>query len=513
MTALAGAAQYVRMSTEHQKYSIDNQKDVIAAWATLNGYEIVRTYEDRGKSGLALKNRPGLQQLLADVTAGPAFEAILVYDVSRWGRFQNSDEAAHYEFVCTEAGIPVHYCAEAFVNDGNISSLLLKALKRIMAGEYSRDLSRRVRAGITRIVRLGYNPGGSAPYGFQRMLISADGGEQRVLRLGQRKALTTDRVKLIRGPEDEIASVQLIYNLTLAGKGPSEIAKELNAYGSTFHGRPWLSRHIWPILRNPKYAGVNIWARRASSSVGGSRIAVPRDRWVASVDAVPAIVAPCLFDSVQATLENRRKPQSDEQLIGRLREILRQEGKLSGELIARGSRSHGGRLAHVETYRKRFGSLLNAYASAGFDLGGNWAEGCEQRKNTIRLHNELVRKVIGIFPDHFQIDAVAAHSRKCLLVDGRLRLMVALCSRHRRTRTLHWLLNPVRVNPPQPLLLCALEEGNHAIGNYYLLKGFAVERFTLISDSSALFRDGLKLDSLAELYTGLWLRFRNELMP
>jgi DNA invertase Pin-like site-specific DNA recombinase len=37
---------------------------------------------------------------------------VLVYDVSRWGRFQDIDESAHYEFVCKQAGIKVAYCAE-----------------------------------------------------------------------------------------------------------------------------------------------------------------------------------------------------------------------------------------------------------------------------------------------------------------------------------------------------------------------------------------------------------------
>ena len=38
--------------------------------------------------------------------------AILVYYVSRWGSFQDTDESAHYEFACKSAGVPVHYCAE-----------------------------------------------------------------------------------------------------------------------------------------------------------------------------------------------------------------------------------------------------------------------------------------------------------------------------------------------------------------------------------------------------------------
>jgi DNA invertase Pin-like site-specific DNA recombinase len=89
------AAQYVRMSTEHQKYSTDNQSAVIQRYAEKRGYEIVRTYADEGKSGLRLVGRDALQSLLDDIEHGRAdYAAILVYDVSRWGRFQDPDEAA-----------------------------------------------------------------------------------------------------------------------------------------------------------------------------------------------------------------------------------------------------------------------------------------------------------------------------------------------------------------------------------------------------------------------------------
>ena len=61
------------------------------------------------------------------------------YDVSRWGRFQDADESAYYEFVLKKAGVHVHYCAEPFTNDGSLASVLLKAIKRTMAGEFSRE--------------------------------------------------------------------------------------------------------------------------------------------------------------------------------------------------------------------------------------------------------------------------------------------------------------------------------------------------------------------------------------
>ena len=123
-----------------QEFSITNQEAAIAAFATRFGRRVVRTYSDAGRSGVSARNRPGLRKLLSDVVSGNAdFKAILIYDVSRWGRFQNCDEAAHYEFLCQNSGVRVYYCAEV-INDGSILSGLMKNLKRVMASEYSRKL-------------------------------------------------------------------------------------------------------------------------------------------------------------------------------------------------------------------------------------------------------------------------------------------------------------------------------------------------------------------------------------
>jgi DNA invertase Pin-like site-specific DNA recombinase len=136
------AAEYVRMSTDHQKYSTENQADAIRHYAASRGIEIVRTYADDGKSGLSIDGRASLQRLIADVESGVAdFQMILVYDVSRWGRFQDADESAYYEYICRRSGIQIAYCAEQFENDGSPMSTMFKGFKRAMAGEYSRELS------------------------------------------------------------------------------------------------------------------------------------------------------------------------------------------------------------------------------------------------------------------------------------------------------------------------------------------------------------------------------------
>ena len=164
------AAQYVRMSTDHQKYSTENQSDVIQEYAKQHGMVIVQTYTDRGKSGLKLDGRDALKQLIDEVETGKAdFKVILVYDVSRWGRFQDADESAYYEYICKRAGTNVKYCAEQFENDGSPVSTIVKGVKRAMAGEYSRELSAKVFKGQCKLIELGFRQGGSAGFGLRRM--------------------------------------------------------------------------------------------------------------------------------------------------------------------------------------------------------------------------------------------------------------------------------------------------------------------------------------------------------
>jgi DNA invertase Pin-like site-specific DNA recombinase len=231
--ALVRAAQYVRMSTEHQKYSTDNQSAVIRLYAAKRGFEIVRTYADEGKSGLKLAGRDALKQLLSDIENRDAdYAAVLVYDVSRWGRFQDPDEAAAIELMCKRAGIQVHYCAEQFENDGSIGSSIIKTVKRAMAGEYSRELSVKVFAGQSHLIRLGYRQGGPAGFGLRRLLVDEDGVPKGELGRGEHKSITTDRVILVPGPTEEFATVREVYRRFVRERAPG--ARSLPSRGEPF---------------------------------------------------------------------------------------------------------------------------------------------------------------------------------------------------------------------------------------------------------------------------------------
>lgn len=187
-------AVYVRMSTEHQQYSTSNQMDVIREFAKRRGLEIVIIYSDEGKSGLNIQGRDALARMIRDVQDGVAeYSNILVYDVSRWGRFQDADESAYYEYICRQAGVSVHYCAEQFDNDGSPVSTIVKGVKRAMAGEYSRELSSKVFQGACRLVKMGFRQGGTAGYGLRRVLLDQSGEKKATLKMGEQKSIQTDR--------------------------------------------------------------------------------------------------------------------------------------------------------------------------------------------------------------------------------------------------------------------------------------------------------------------------------
>lgn len=317
------AAEYVRMSTDHQRYSTENQSAAIRKYAEERGIEIVRTYADHGKSGLSLAGRSGLKSLIDDVRAGRAdFDLILVYDVSRWGRFQDADESAFYEYQCRKAGIQVEYCIDGFENDGSPVATIVKGVKRALAGEGSRLLSVRVFAGQGRLIELGFRQGGPAGFGLRRHLLDGAGNRKASLARGEHKSLQTDRVILVPGPPEEVDAVRWIYrSFVEEGRRENEIAALLNAQGiSTDLGRPWTRGTVHQILINEKYVGDNVW-NRISCKLQGARVRNRPDMWIRRDGAFEPLVDRMLFEAAQIIIRERSRRLTDEEMLEVLRSI------------------------------------------------------------------------------------------------------------------------------------------------------------------------------------------------
>jgi len=371
------AAQYVRMSTDHQKYSIQNQADAIAEYAACRGFDVVRTYKDEGRSGLRLGGRDALKQLIADVRNRQTdYGAILVYDVSRWGRFQDADESAYYEFICRDAGIQILYCAEQFENDGSVASTILKSVKRAMAGEYSRELSNKVFIGQCRIVKMGFWRGGQAPYGLRRELLDEYGQPRMQMEYRQRKILQTDRVILKPGPITEIETVRRVFkSYVVEKKSITQIAAELNSEQIlTTRGHPWSPNAVDIMLTNETYLG-NVVFNRKSFKLQGKYVDNPPEMWIRHDKALAPIISPAIFKKAQKLRTKRIERMTDEEALDRLAALWRRKGHLSQKIIedAEGVPS-------PTTYIARFGSIANAYTRIGFELSARYRYGQSKAK-------------------------------------------------------------------------------------------------------------------------------------
>ncbi len=491
-TALIPAAQYVRMSTEDQQYSIANQEDVIADYARKHGFEVVSTYSDPGRSGVSIKSRKGLRQLLSDVIGSKAqFQAILVYDVSRWGRFQDIDESAHYEFLCRSARIPVHYCAEQFNNDGTVASSIMKTLKRTMAAEYSRELGVKVLAGQQRIARFGFRAVGMAAFGLRRMMVSPDGRRKIVLQHGERKAVHTDRTILVPGPRKEVECIRTMFRLAASGKTIKEIAWELNRREVKIPtGQFWRHDRIHRILTNNAYAGCNTYGK-TTQKLGQISRAVKREYWVTKAGAFVPIVSPELFEQVQRQLRKRGKhpPKSRADLIRRMKKILEKHGKLSHSLIG-------------QRYYTRFGSLMNAYKLVGYKPRPKVLKWNETFAKMQQLRQSLYVTLKALFPDRIRFLCFSRHKIAPIIeIDGCSRLGIHLCRTvYKQSREIGWLLPLRQCHRHLPALVCTVNSSHTKLLDFYVLPPFeGSAKQKIVRGDTPWVRAGKKLENLEDL--------------
>ena len=453
------------MSTEHQQYSPQNQSDTLTKYAIAHNMEIVATYEDHGRSGLNLAGRSGLSQLLSDVDRGLTdFTELLVYDVSRWGRFQDADESAYHEYVLKRAGVRVHYCGEQFANDGSMASALMKTLKRTMAGEYSRELSVKVFAGQCRLIELGFRQGGPAGFGLRRQLVDRDGKEKGLLARGERKSLQTDRVILVPGPESEIVVVRDLFSRFVDHSESEEsLAKHLNNNRVLSDmGKPWTRGAIHQLLTNPKYVGTNVYNRR-SYKLKMKRLINPPEMWIVREEAFRAIVPTDLFLRAQRTIEARHLHLTNDDLLVRLRNLLERQGKLSGMLI-----DEAEDMPSSSIYASRFGGLHRAYELIGWSDRRDYSF-IEANRILRRHHKSLIHTIV---EDLKATGAdVEVDKESDLLTINHEYTASLLLSRCQETRanSQRWRLRFDTGLAPDITIAARLNPGNESIKDYYLL--------------------------------------------
>jgi len=494
---LLPAAMYIRMSTEHQQYSTENQADAIRVYAEKNGFEIIEVFEDAGKSGLNIAGREALRRLIGIVELGQApFKAIIAYDISRWGRFQDADESAYYEYICRRAGISVHYCAEQFSNDGSVSATIIKTVKRSMAAEYSRELSNKVFIGQCRLIQLGYRQGGMAGYGLRRMLVDIQGNEKGILAHGEQKSLQTDRVVLTPGPKDEVETVCGMYRAFVTeGKTEAEIALIFNEKGIlTDLSRPWTRGSVRQVLTNEKYIGNNIFNRH-SYKLKQHHVKNPPDMWIRKDDAFTGIVDSELFYQAQGIILERNRRYSDTEMLDKLAALYRRHGRISGILIdeTEGMPSSG-------AYQDRFGGLIRAYKLVGYTPDVDY-EYIEINKRLREKHPGIVSQIVETLEAQgatVEIDGDTG----LLLVNQEVLVSLVLS---RCTSTVggrkRWNIRLEQGLKPDITIAVRMDESNEGIKDYYLLPSLDMACGKLhLAEENGVYLDAYRWDDLNIFY-------------
>lgn len=155
------AVVYARYSSHNQtEMSIEGQLDAAQTYAKKHGLNIIRTYEDRAKTGTNDK-RPAFQRMLEDCKKHQ-FSVIIVWKVDRFGR--NKEEITFNKYKCKKEGVRVEYVAES-IGEGN-EAVILESVLEGMAEYYSKQLSTNVKRGQAIAKAQGRWHGGTVPFGF-----------------------------------------------------------------------------------------------------------------------------------------------------------------------------------------------------------------------------------------------------------------------------------------------------------------------------------------------------------
>ncbi|MBN8279058.1 MAG: recombinase family protein [Gammaproteobacteria bacterium] len=277
------AVIYSRISTDQQsESSIEDQERVCGTYCAREGLKVVARFVDRGISGAALGNRPGVLAMLEAAIAG-TFDVLLVMDLTRLSRSQG--DMSKVIDRLTVRGIRVIGVQDGF--DSSRKGHKLQAGMAGIIGESFRDMiGERTYAALESRALQG-RPAGGKRYGY--------------------------------GPGEADVVVR-IFTWYADGLSPAWISAELNRLGVPSPGASWSRstrrRGGWHpsaiaghpqrgvgILNNERYIGRTIWnrSRWQKDPDTGRRIRVdrPKSQWITTTNEAERIVPDELWHQVK----------------------------------------------------------------------------------------------------------------------------------------------------------------------------------------------------------------------
>ncbi len=289
---------YLRVSDPRQatpdKVSLEDQRRELDAMASRLGRTLTDAgvFADPGVSG-GDANRPGFQAMIAYCQANPRKRkdgVVLVYRDDRWGRFDDTDEAAHWSYVVRQCGYEVRFSVMDSENED--VRPFLRTIGRVAGRAERHKIQDRAKKGMRGAVLKGFWVN-REPFAYRRVAVDTIAGSLRIMAAGQRKG-QNETLKLTPGPDAEVAFVRWLF--AEYSTGLVSIA-ELHAKAPTQFPRKWTWSHLQRILTNPVY-------------VGDLRAGVKSGEIETVADVFPALVDRETFATVQRILERNRKATS-----------------------------------------------------------------------------------------------------------------------------------------------------------------------------------------------------------
>jgi DNA invertase Pin-like site-specific DNA recombinase len=489
-------AIYIRMSTELQTESPENQERQLRDFAAAYGIEVVKVYADLGVSGMTAEDRDQFLALIEDVeNRRNEFDIVLYLEDSRWGRFLKSRDAEFYRMLVERKDVFCHSCDKPLTLMNTLADRVMTLFRDESASDYCRQLSQKVFIGQCNLITKGYRQGGTAGFGLRRLLLDETGNPKQELARGQRKSLQTERVILTPGPSHEQAKIPWIYDQCILGRSEREIAEQLNTEGwKNDFGRPWTRGTVREVLTNEKYIGNNVFNRSSAKMKSRSKTN-PENEWVRKEGAFIPLVDLERFYKVQAIIRDRHQKQSNEELLQLLTDLYVEKGRLSALII-----DEADILPPSSLFRTRFGGLLRAYRMIGYTPERDY-QYVEINQRLRSLHSTIVTDVIKNIEELCGRNIAVDPETYLLELNHNLfiSIVISRCF-HTSAGFRRWKIRFDTGLHPDITVAVRMDSANETIHDYYMLPSleFGDNALKLQDDNSGLL-DSFRTDNLEYL--------------
>lgn len=265
------AAIYARVSSAAQRdqHTIESQLHVLNAYVKAQGYELVGTYCDDGRSAKTgmLERRDGFARLMRDAEAH-LFDVVVVLDVNRLTRTGSIEERAEILGPFQRLGIVIATPSGGVLDLRSFLGEFWVTIQAMVAAEDNRKRAEAIKGGKLRAIAEGRKPAGPTPYG---LAYSRATGQW---------SLHSERAPIVVEMFERVA----------AGDACSTIADDFYARGIPGARGDWSRHRVWDIVRSRHPVGE--WTV---------------DKRKGIVIKVPAIVSEELWERAQQALLRHKK--------------------------------------------------------------------------------------------------------------------------------------------------------------------------------------------------------------